>query len=78
MSKGGRHRGVDKSPEDQEREHKAKGHGHPSGGEGDSSDDDWVQDPDRGIQHGFGKNQADELMAQKTKFQNKSIGGHHG
>jgi len=76
MSKGGRHRGVDKSPEEEAREHKAKGHDHPTGV--NPGDDDWEQDRDRGIQHGYGKNQADELMAQKTKFQNKSIGGHHG
>jgi hypothetical protein len=74
MSKGGRHRGVDKSPEDEAREHQAKGHNHLTGG----ADDDWEQDRSRGIQHGYGKNQADELMAQKTKWQNKSNGGHHG
>ena len=75
MRKGGRKRGVEKTTEEKFLEEQAKGHTH---AQQLSYRDEWVLDPSRGIQHGYGKNQADEMTTQKTKFQNKSIGGHHG
>jgi hypothetical protein len=76
MTKHGRHRGEDLTPEEQRMEEQAKGHrnaGVPGmGGNGE------IADPhtERGIQHGYGKNQDKEQ--EKKTAQGKAQGAQEG
>jgi hypothetical protein len=72
----GRHRGTPLSPEEREREDRAKGHRNPGSVGMDGNVE--IADPhnERGIQHGYGKNQ-DEEQERKTA-QGKAQGAQEG
>jgi hypothetical protein len=61
-----RHRGKDLTPEEQRMMDSAKGHNHREGGPGAEGNVE-IADPhqERGIQHGYGKNQ-DKEQEKKT------------
>lgn len=78
-SGSGRHRGKALTPEEREREERAKGH-REAGGPGREGEVE-VAEPhnERGIQHGYGKNQDKEAGRESRQTpQNKAIGAQEG
>jgi hypothetical protein len=72
-----RHRSQDKTPEELRMEEQAKGHKHHEGGPGREGNVE-IADPhiERGIQHGYGKNQDKEQ--EKKTAQGKAQGAQEG
>jgi hypothetical protein len=72
----GRHRGKALTPEQREQERRSKGHR--DGGPGREGEVEIADpDPDRGIQHGYGKNQ-DKESPEKMTPENRSLGAQEG
>lgn len=72
-----RHRGKDLTPDEQRMMDQAKGHNHQDGGPGAEGNTE-IADPreERGLQHGYGKNQDQEQ--EKKTAQGKAQGAQEG